>query len=59
MCLINCLLQRSLERHRQLNAREAKRGGAAVYGINKFSDLTPEEFKSNSTQTASHSQLQA
>ena len=51
VCLINYLLQRSLERHRQLNAREAKYGGTAVYGINKFSDLTPEEFKSNSVQT--------
>ena len=39
------LVQQSLERHRQLNAYEAEHGGTAVYGINKFSDLTPDEFK--------------
>ena len=41
-------MQESLERQRQLNAYEAKHGGTAVYGINKFSDLTLQEFKSKS-----------
>lgn len=40
-------IQQSLERHRQLNAYESDHGGTAVFGINKFSDLTPEEFKGN------------
>ena len=44
-------LQQSLERQRQLNAYEAEHGGKAVYGINKFSDLTPEEFKSKFSYT--------
>ena len=39
-------MQQSLERQRQLNDYESKHGGRAVYGVNKFSDLTPEEFKS-------------
>ena len=38
--------QESLRRHEQLNAYEAQNGGTAVYGVNVFSDLTPEEFKS-------------
>ena len=38
--------QESLHRHEQLNAYEAQNGGTAVYGVNVFSDLTPEEFKS-------------
>lgn len=41
-------MQQSLERQRQLNAYESKHGGTAVYGVNKFSDLTPQEFKGNS-----------
>ena len=40
------LMQESLSRHEQLNAYEALKGGAAVYGVNVFSDLTQEEFKS-------------
>ena len=38
-------MQQSLERQRRLNDYESKHGGRAVYGVNKFSDLTPEEFK--------------
>ena len=38
--------QESLRRHEQLNAYEAQHGGTAVYGVNVFSDLTQEEFKS-------------
>jgi hypothetical protein len=41
-------MQQSLERQRRLNAYESKHGGTAVYGVNKFSDLTPGEFKSKS-----------
>lgn len=44
---VSPLIQQSLERQRQLNVYEAEHGGTALYGINKFSDLTPEEFKSN------------
>ena len=38
--------QESLRRHEQLNAYEAQHEGTAVYGVNVFSDLTQEEFKS-------------
>ena len=41
------LWQESLRRQQWLNSYEAENGGSAVYGINKFSDLTPEEFKGN------------
>ncbi|PFX14171.1 Cathepsin O, partial [Stylophora pistillata] len=37
--------QQSLERHAKLNARELELNGTAVYGINQFSDWTPEEFR--------------
>ena len=40
-----CILKESLERHAKLNARESELNGVAVYGINQFSDWTPEEFK--------------
>lgn len=40
------LIQESLIRHKQLNMYEALNGGSAVYGVNVFSDLTQEEFKS-------------
>ena len=36
--------QESLQRHQWLNSYEAENGGSAVYGVNKFSDLTPREF---------------
>jgi cathepsin F len=35
----------SLQRHHWLNNYEAGNGGSAVYGVNKFSDLTPQEFE--------------
>lgn len=38
-------LQESLLRHAILNMKERNAGGTAVYGINQFSDWTPEEFK--------------
>ena len=44
--LIFLQTQESLRRHEQLNAYEAQNGGTAVYGVNVFSDLTQEEFKS-------------
>ena len=37
--------QESLLRHAILNMKERNVGGTAVYGINQFSDWTPEEFK--------------
>lgn len=37
--------QASLQRQQKLNAFEAENGGTAMYGVNKFSDLTPEEFQ--------------
>ncbi|XP_032230287.2 cathepsin O [Nematostella vectensis] len=35
----------SLIRHDKLNREEKELGGSARYGVNQFSDLTPEEFK--------------
>ena len=35
-------------RQRALNEAEKRLGGTARYGVNKFSDLTPEEFQSMS-----------
>jgi cathepsin O len=35
----------SLRRQQWLNRFEGENGGSAVYGVNKFSDLTTEEFK--------------
>lgn len=43
--MYNWILQQSLVRQRKLNDKEKKLGGRAVYGINMFSDLTPQEFK--------------
>lgn len=37
--------QDSLQRQQWLNKYEAERGGSATYGVNKFSDLTPQEFR--------------
>lgn len=39
------VFKESLARHARLNARESELNGSAVYGINQFSDWTPEEFK--------------
>lgn len=39
------VFKQSLERHAKLNARELELNGTAVYGINQFSDWTPEEFR--------------
>ncbi|KAL9972202.1 hypothetical protein ACROYT_G018462 [Oculina patagonica] len=39
------VFKESLARHSKLNAREAELNGTAVYGINQFSDWTPEEFR--------------
>jgi len=36
----------SVQRIDELNARTARRGKGATYGLNKFSDQTPEEFAS-------------
>ena len=38
-------LQDSLKRHEWLNRYEVENGGTAVYGVNEFSDLTPQEFE--------------
>ncbi|XP_019858627.1 PREDICTED: cathepsin O-like [Amphimedon queenslandica] len=38
------VFQESLLRHKRLNEYESQNGGHATYGVNKFSDLTPEEF---------------
>lgn len=38
-----------------LNEYEREHGGTAVYGINRFSDLTPEEFKGQCLLTNVHS----
>ena len=43
--LIIIFFQQSLLRHEKLNVFEAKNGGHAIYGVNKFSDLTQEEFR--------------
>ena len=42
------VFQRSLQRQERLNLLEKERGGTALYGVNKFSDLTEEEFERNS-----------
>ena len=34
-------------RHAKLNAREKELKGTAVYGVNQFSDWTPQEFRGN------------
>lgn len=39
------LVQQSIARQKKLNEYEREHGGTAVYGINQFSDLTPEEFR--------------
>jgi hypothetical protein len=39
------VFKESLRRHKWLNSYETENGGSAVYGVNKFSDLTPQEFK--------------
>ncbi|KAJ7323086.1 hypothetical protein OS493_032657 [Desmophyllum pertusum] len=39
------VFKESLVRHAKLNARELEMHGTAVYGINQFSDWTPEEFR--------------
>lgn len=39
------VFKQSLVRHAKLNARELELNGTAVYGINQFSDWTPEEFR--------------
>jgi len=36
----------SLERFSQLNEKSRSMGSSATYGLTKFSDMTPEEFKS-------------
>ena len=41
-------VQESLLRQQWLNSYEAENGGSAVYGVNKFSDLTPLEFDGTS-----------
>ncbi len=44
-------MQQSLARQKALNEAERRLGGTARYGVNKFSDLTPEEFQSRSLYT--------
>jgi cathepsin O len=39
------VFKESLRRHKWLNSYETENSGSAVYGVNKFSDLTPQEFK--------------
>jgi len=39
------VFKESLARHIKLNAREQEQKGTALYGINQFSDWTPQEFK--------------
>lgn len=43
--IIFIYLKESLARHAKLNARESELNGTAVYGVNQFSDWTPEEFR--------------
>jgi hypothetical protein len=38
------IFQESLDRQEKLNLLEKSKGGTAVYGVNKFSDLTEDEF---------------
>ena len=46
MCLLS---QESLGRQQWLNSYEKQHGGSAVFGVNKFSDLTQQEFKGSSS----------
>ncbi|CAH3185503.1 unnamed protein product, partial [Porites evermanni] len=39
------IFKKSLARHAKLNAREKELKGTAVYGVNQFSDWTPQEFR--------------
>lgn len=39
------IFKESLARHAKLNAREWEQKGTAVYGVNQFSDWTPQEFR--------------
>jgi len=41
----------SIQRIKELNAKTQERGRGATYGLNKFSDLTPEEFASTVLMT--------
>ena len=41
------IFQESLDRQEKLNLLEKSKGGTAVYGVNKFSDLTEDEFAGN------------
>ena len=43
-------MQESLLRQAKLNAKEKHLGGTAIYGVNQFSDWTPEEFRGNHRQ---------
>ena len=45
MCLLS---QESLGRQQWLNSYEKQHGSSAVFGVNKFSDLTQQEFKGSS-----------
>lgn len=49
--------QDSLQRQEWLNSYEAKHGGTAMFGVNRFSDLTPEEFKGEEYSSFTIAQL--